>query len=51
MYDNESIFIFLFNLYLEQKTGEKLQKALIDLIQELILNIELNKKIFFCIFK
>ena len=51
IYDNESIFIFLFNLYLEQKTGEKLQKTLIDLIQELILNIELNKKIFFCIFQ
>ena len=50
-YENESIYIFLFNLYLSQKTGINLQKSLINLIKELILNIELSKNIFYYIFQ
>ena len=50
-HENESIYIFLFNLYLNPKTGINLQRSLINLIKVLILSIELSKNIFYYIFQ
>ena len=50
-YENESMYIFIFNLYLNPKTSINFQKSLINLIKELILNIELSKNIFYYIFQ
>ena len=45
-YDNKSIYIFLFELYLLKTSSEKLKESIIKLIQELIINIEANKNIY-----
>ena len=50
-YENKSIYIFLFELYLQDKSTEALKKSILNLIKELILNIEVNKKIFEFIFQ
>ena len=51
---NESkspILIFLFRLYLLEKTNDTVRKSIINLMKELILNIEADKKIFEFIFQ
>ena len=51
LYENKSIYIFLFELYLQYNSSEILKKSIINLIKELILNIEVDKKIFEFIFQ
>ena len=51
IYENKSIYIFLFNLYLQDNSTEILKKSIINVIKELILNIEVDKKIFEFIFQ
>ena len=49
--ENQSIYTFLFELYLQEKSSEALKKSILNLIKELILNIEVDKKIFEFIFQ
>ena len=50
--ENKSpILIFLFRLYLLEKTNDTVRKSIINLMKELILNIEADKKIFEFIFQ
>ena len=51
LYENKSIYIFLFQLYLQEKTNDNIKKSILNLIKELILNIEVDKKIFEYIFQ
>ena len=51
LYENKSIYIFLFELYLQYNSSEILKKSIINLIKELILNIEADKKIFEFLFQ
>ena len=50
-YENKSIYIFLFELYLQEKSSDTIKKSILNLIKELILNIEVDKKIFEFIFQ
>ena len=49
--NNKSIYIFLFVFYLKPYSNDKLKKSIINLIKELILNIEVDKKIYEFIFQ
>ena len=48
-YENKSIYIILFELYLEG--SDTLKSSILNLIKELILNIEIDKNIFDYIFQ
>ena len=50
-YENNSIYIFLFELYLIDNSNNEFKKSILNLIKELILNIEVDKKIFEYIFQ
>ena len=50
-YENNSIYILLFDLYLQEKTSDILKKSILNLIKELILNIEIDKRIMEYIFQ
>ena len=50
-YDNKSIYIFLFNLYLLKSSSEELKAAILKLLEELIINIEANKSIYEYLFQ
>ena len=50
-FENNSIYIFLFELYLKDNSNDKFKKSILNLIKELILNIEVDKKIFEYIFQ
>ena len=43
--DNMSIYIFLFDLYLNPKSSLELKNSILNLIKELIINIEISKDI------
>ena len=49
--DKKSIYIFLFELYLKQDTTTELKNAILNLLKELIINIEISKDIFEFIFQ
>ena len=51
LYENKSIYIFLFQLYIKEKSNTALKKSILNLIKELILNIEVDKRIFEFIFQ
>ena len=42
-YNNKSIYIYLFELFLKEKNTPKLRTAIIDLISEFTLNIQISK--------
>ena len=50
-YEEESIYIFLFKLYLNESTTNILKESILNLINELRINIEANKKIYDFIFQ
>ncbi len=50
-YENKSIYIFLFQLFLNQKNSTKLKQAIINLIYELSMNIKLSKEDYEFIFQ
>ena len=50
-YDNKSIYIFFFELYLLKSSSKELKSAIINLFQELIINIETNKNIYEFLFQ
>ena len=50
-YENKSIYLYLFELYLNKNSSEKLKLSIISLINELILSIETNKEIYEFIFQ
>ena len=45
-YNNKSIYIFFFELFLSKSSSHQLKSAIISLFQELIINIETNKNIY-----
>ena len=45
-FENIPIYFFLFDLYLNKDTNEKLKQTILNLIKELISNIETNKNIY-----
>ena len=49
--NKKSIYIFLFDLYLKQNSSDKLKNAILNLIKELIMNLEVTKDIFEYIFQ
>ena len=49
--ENKSIYILLFELYLQENSSDILKNSILNLIKELILNIEINKNIFEYIFQ
>ena len=50
-YEKKSIYLFLFDLYLMPTTQLSLKTAILNLIKELCLNIEINKQIFDYLFQ
>jgi hypothetical protein len=50
-YDNKSIYIFLFDLFLNEKSSNEFKQSIINLIKELSLYLELNKEIYENIFQ
>ena len=50
-YEEESIYIFLFKLYLNESTKNILKESILNLIKELRINIEANKNIYDFIFQ
>ena len=45
-YQDKSIYLFLFDLYLSKSSNEELKKEIILLLNELRVNVEINKRIF-----
>ena len=45
-YENKSIYIYLFNLYLHKNSSDKLKNSILSLIEELCLNIQTGKEIY-----
>ena len=50
-YENESIYLFLFKLYLDNSTNDNLKEAILELMKELRINIEANKNVYDYIFQ
>ena len=50
-YENKSIYIYLFDLYCNDKTSQKLKDKIISLIEELFFNIQTGKEIYEYIFQ
>ena len=50
-YENKSIYIFFFDLYLNEKKSKELKKSIINLIKELSSNIQITKEIYQYIFQ
>ena len=50
-FKNKSIYIYLFDIYLSEKSSEKLKTSIINLLNELILNLETNKDIYEYLFQ
>ena len=50
-YENKSIYTFLMNIYLDKNSTKQMKISIENLIQELILNIEVNKRIFHSLFQ
>ena len=50
-YDNKSIYIFLFDLFMNAKNSNELKQSIIMLIKELSLYLEMNKEIYENIFQ
>ena len=50
-YENKSIYIYLFDLYCNDKTSQKLKATIISLIEELLFNIQTGKEIYEYIFQ
>ena len=50
-YENKSIYLYLFELYLNKNTSEVLKICILALIDELILSLETNKDIYEFIFQ
>ena len=50
-YENQSIYIFLFNLYLKKDTNEELKTSIINLLNILRINIETGKEIYEYLFQ
>ena len=51
IYDKESIYIFLFKLYLNNSTNNALKESIINLIKELSINLEINNTIYDFLFQ
>ena len=51
VYENKSIYIFLFDLYLKKETTPELKTSIINLLNELRINIETTKEIFEYLFQ
>ena len=51
VYDKESIYIFLFKLYLNNSTNNALKESIINLIKELSINLEINNTIYDFLFQ
>ena len=49
--EEESIYIFLFKLYLNETKNDSLKQSILNLLKELILNIETNKNIYDFLFQ
>ena len=50
-YENKSIYLFFFDLYLSKTSSEQLKEAILQLFQELIINIETSKEIYEFLFQ
>ena len=50
-YEEKSIYIFLFDLYLKKETSKELKTSIINLLNELRINIETGKEIYEYIFQ
>ena len=50
-YENSSIYIFLFDLYLKKDTKQELKTSIINLLNELRINIQTGKEIYEYLFQ
>ena len=50
-YENKSLYIFLFDIYLNEKNSEEFRISIISLIRELISNISISKEVYEYIFQ
>ena len=50
-FENKSIYIFLFELFLENNSNDILQSSIINLLKDLIIDLEIDKNIFNFIFQ
>ena len=50
-YENQSIYIFLSQLYINKSTAHELKQSIINLIKELRINLDINKNIYDYIFQ
>ena len=51
LYNNKSIYIYFFELYLSKTSSEELKSIILQLLKELIINIETTKNIYEFIFQ
>ena len=50
-YNNKSLFIFLFELFLKENNTPQIRSALIELLSELSINIQISKEVYDFIFQ
>ena len=50
-YGNQSIYLFLFELYINKSTSSELKSSIINLISELRINLDINKSVFDYVFQ
>ena len=50
-YNNKSLYIFLFELFLKEKSNPQIRKAIIDFISEISINIQISKEDYDFIFQ
>ena len=50
-HENKSIYLFLFDLYINKNSSDKLKNSIISLIEELCLNIQAGKEIYEYLFQ
>ena len=50
-YENKSIYLFLFDLYINKNSSDKLKNSITSLIEELCLNIQTGKEIYEYLFQ
>ena len=50
-YENKSIYLYLFDLYISNKSSEKLKSVILKLIDVLIYSVETNKEVYEYLFQ
>ena len=50
-FNNKSLYLYLFDLFISNNSSEKLKASILNLVEELILCLEVDKKVYECLFQ